>query len=191
MHDERELAKAGYWESRYQAGSAGASSGSTTQSMGMLARFSARPGAIADFGSGCPGGAGITPKNIVVQVPSPGIVWQHQLTQAASQQICLWVIGDSDAAWETLPLPTDFLVLLGNPPSGCMLRTNPLASGFYLTVGGGPGLGFASFDWQLPGVSSYVGFSFYTQWFVLDPAAPNGVLTATQGVHSIVAPVGG
>ena len=60
----------------------------------MITRFSARPGAVVDFGSGCVGGAGVTPRNVVVQVPSPGIVWQHQLTDAASQQICLWVIGD-------------------------------------------------------------------------------------------------
>jgi hypothetical protein len=175
----------------YQAGSAGAVAGQTAQGVGMVARFSARRGAIVDFGVGCPGGGGFVPKNTVVQVPSPGIVWQHQLSQAASQQICLWVIGDSTTAVDGLPLPLDFTALLGYAPSGCLLRTNVLASGFYVTVGGGPGLGFAAFDWQLPGVSSYVGFSFFTQWFVLDPLSPSGVLTATQGVHSIVAPVGG
>ena len=90
-----------------------------------------------------------------------------------------------------IPLPLDFPAVLGFGTTGCMLRTNILASGFYITVGGAPGSGFASFDWQLAPVTSYVGESFYTQWFVLDPLAPNGVMTATQGVHSIVAPVGG
>jgi len=175
----------------YQAGLPGAASGQTTQGMGMLTRFSARPGAVVDFGAGCPGGGGFVPKNTVVQVPSPAIVWQHQLSQAPSQEIALWVIGDSRTVVDGLPLPLDFVQLLGGGPSGCMLRTNVLASGFYITVGGGPGLGFASFDWPLPPVSSYVGLSFYTQWFVLDALSPNGVLIATQGVHSIVAPVGG
>ncbi|MBX3465162.1 MAG: hypothetical protein KF830_18500 [Planctomycetes bacterium] len=175
----------------YQAGSPGATSGLTQQGVGMVARFTARPGAVVDFGAGCVGGGGVAPRNVVVQVPSPGIVWQHQLTQAASQEICLWVIGDDRTQVDGVPLPLDFTQLLGYPPSGCLLRTNILSSGFYITVGGGPGQGFASFDWQLPGVSSYVGFSFFTQWFVLDPLSPNGVLTATQGVHSIVAPIGG
>ena len=175
----------------YQGGSAGATTGLTAQGIGMITRFTARPGVLLDFGAGCAGGGGFVPKNTVVQIPSPGILWTHELSNAASQQICLWTIGDSRTMWDTIPLPTDFSSLLGYPPSGCMLRTNPLSSGFYLTVGGGPGGGFASFSWQLPGVTSYVGLSFYTQWFVLDPLSPNGVLTATQGVHCIVAPVGG
>lgn len=174
----------------YQAGSAGAPSGQTTAGMGMLVRFSARPGAVVDFGTGCPGGGGVVPKNIVVQVPSPAIVWQHQLTQAPSQELALWLIGDSNTAVDGVPLPLDFVALLGGGISGCMLRTNILASGFYITVGGSPGNGVASFDWQLPPVSSYVGLSFYTQWFALDALSPSGMV-ATQGVHSIVAPVGG
>lgn len=169
----------------YQSGSAGAPTGTTQQGVGMVTRFTARPGAVVDFGSGCAGAFGVVPKNRVVQVPSPGIVWSHELSQAASQQVALWVIGDDNSA------SIDFLQLLGGPASGCMLRTNVLASGFYITVGGGPGQGFTSFDWQLAPVTSYVGLSFFTQWFCLDPASPNGVLSTTQGVHSIVAPVGG
>ena len=175
----------------YQAGSTAATSGQAQFGVGLVTRFTARPGAIVDFGSGCVGGGGITPKNVVVQIPEPGIVWSHQLQDAASQQVALWVIGNDRTQVDGIPLPLDFPAALGVGTTGCFLRTNILASGFYLTVGGGPGTGFASFDWQLPPVSSYVGDSFFTQWFVLDPFSPNGVMTTTQGVHSIVAPVGG
>jgi hypothetical protein len=137
------------------------------------------------------GGGGVVPRNIVLQIPSPGILWQHQITGTASQQYTMWVVGNSTTLWETIPLPTDFAVILGNPPSGCFLRTNPLAFQIVQTVGGGPGLGAAQFDWQLPPVTSYVGLSLYTQWLGLDPASPNGFMNATQGVQSIVAPVGG
>lgn len=175
----------------YQAGSAGAPSGQVQQGIGLIVRFTARPGAVVDFGSGCMGGGGVVPRNIVLQVPSPAILWQHQIVGTASQQYTMWVIGNDTTLWETTPLPTDFAVLLGNPPSGCFLRTNVLAFQILQTVGGGPGLGAAQFDWQLPPVSSYVGFTFYTQWLGLDPASPNGFMNATQGVQSIVAPVGG
>lgn len=175
----------------YQAGSAGAASGVVQQGIGMLARFSARPGVVLDFGTGCVGGGGVTPRNIVLQVPSPGILWQHQIVGTASQQYTMWVIGNSTTLWETLPLPTDFAVLLGNPPSGCLLRTNPFFFQIVQTVGGGPGLGAAQFDLPLPPIGSYIGSSLYTQWLGLDPDSPNGFMNATQGVHSIVAPVGG
>lgn len=172
----------------YQAGSTGAATGTVASNTGMLTRFTARPGALVDFGAGCVGGGGFTPKNVILEVPQPGILWTHQLTQAAPQQLALWVIGADRNMIDGIPLPIDFPQLLGTGPSGCMLRTNIIVSGFHVTVGGAPGAGFATFSWQLPPIGNYVGDHWYSQWFVLDPICPNGLLTATQGIESIVAP---
>ena len=81
--------------------------------------------------------------------------------------------------------------MLGFAPNGCMLLQNAVASVWSTTVGAGAGSGIATISVQLPAVTSYVGMSLYTQWFVLDPNAPNGLMSATEGGWSIVAPVGG
>lgn len=172
----------------YQGGSPGATSGATQQGVGLITRFTAQQGVLLDFGTGCPGGGGFVPQNKILQIMRPGINWGHQLTNAGSQQIALWIMGPSNTLWDPLPLPVDLTLLLGNPASGCLLRTGPIWSGAYVTVGGGPGGGTASFTWQLPAVGSYVGLSFYTQWIVFDPLAPNGQLSVTQGIRAICAP---
>lgn len=175
----------------YQGGSPAATNGQVTQAMGLTTRFTARPGVLLEYGTGCAGGGGVAPKNKVLQVMSPGISWGHELSQAGSSQIALWIMGTSDTNFSGIPLPVDLSLLLGGPASPCMLRTDPTWMNAFITVGGGPGAGFAQFSWQLPGVASYVGLSFYTQWIVFDPLAPNGQLTTTQGVRCICAPVGG
>ena len=45
----------------------------------------------------------------------------------------------------------------------------------------------ARLPFPLPGQSSYVGASFYSQWIVLDPGASNGVLAVSNGMRHIVA----
>jgi len=44
---------------------------------------------------------------------------------------------------------------------------------------------------QLPAMTFYIGISLYTQWLIADPLAPNQMMSATPGMWSIVAPVGG
>ena len=175
----------------YLGGSTTGTLGTSQQGVGLITRFTARPGVLLDFGAGCPGGGGVVPVNTVQQIMSPGINWGHQLTNAGSQQIALWVMGTSTTAWDTIPLPVDLALFWGLPPSGCMLRTDPIWTGAYATVGGGPGTGAVQFNWQLPAITSYVGLSFYTQWIVFDEFAPNGLLSTTQGVRCICAPLGG
>jgi hypothetical protein len=75
--------------------------------------------------------------------------------------------------------------------AGCVLLTNPVANLFATTVGGGAGAGIASISVPLPPVTSYIGMSVYTQWFVADPLSVNGVLSASAGLWTRVAPVGG
>jgi hypothetical protein len=160
--------------------------------MGLLTRFTARPGITMDYGVGCAGEGGFVPKNRAVQIPSPGILWTHEVTNAPSGVFAALVIGTSNTLLGgVVPLPTDVNVLFGLPPSGCNLLTDSMILQGAVTVGGGAGSGFGKYDWQLAPVSSYVGVSVFTQWVVFDPLSPNGFATTSQGVHSIVAPVGG
>ena len=170
----------------YAANNSNANSGLVQQGVGMLARFRARPGMMQEFGSGCPGQGNIIPK-ATANLAWPGIVWNHQLTMAASQRTAFWVFGDT----RTAPYPLDLTQLLGLPPSGCMLLTNPVNAIPVVTVGGGAGSGVATLPIMLPAVGSYIGASFYTQWVVFDPLAMNSALAVTPGLWTIVAPVGG
>ncbi len=172
----------------YQAGQPGAPSGQVQGGVGMIARFTARPGMVLPQGIGCPGEGGFVPVASVQQVPSPGIVWTHQLTNAASQRPVLWAIGGPPLA-----PPIDLTLLLGLPPSNCFLNIGDplLATVAFTTVGGGAGGGLVTFPLQLPPVGTYIGVSLYTQWLVLDPLAPSGIFAVSPGLWSIVAPVGG
>jgi hypothetical protein len=182
------LAATGQTARLYAGGSVGATSGTTLQGVGMVGRFQARPGAVVGFGpAGCAGEGGFVPVASVVQVPSPGITWTHNLTQAASQRACLWIIGDSNTA----PFPVDLVNLLYGVPSTCFLTNNFVSTVAVMSVGGGAGAGFATVPIALPATTSYVGVSVYTQWLVIDPLAPVGGLSMSNSHRSIVAPVGG
>lgn len=178
----------------YQAGSAGATSGQAQQGVGLVTRFTARPGVVLDYGYGCAGEGGFVPLNSSVNIPWPGIFWNLQLSRASSQRLCMMVLGASNTATSSNPpisLPTDLGTLIGMGPLNCSLLADPFVTFWATTVGGGPGAGVATIPIAMPTVTSYVGLSLYTQFFVADPLAPNGVLSASQGVWAIVAPVGG
>jgi hypothetical protein len=174
--------------SRIYAGtSVGATNGTVQQGVGMLTRFTTRPGAIVDYGTGCAGEAGFVPRGEVLDMPSPGMVWNHRVAAAASQRVAIWTIGDTN----TSPLQWDLTQILGLPPSGCLLRNNVVNTFTTTTVGGGAGGGIATLTLQLPATGGFVGLSLFTQWVVFDPLAANGVLSITNGTWSIVAPIGG
>jgi hypothetical protein len=176
----------------YQANNALATTGVTQQGVGMVTRFTARPGSNVAFGAGCPGNGGLVPLSSVLQIAQPGINWTHQVAQAPSQALYIWVLGDNNAQIGTIPLPVDIgPLLLGMPNTGCNVYTNAVINQIGFTVGGGPGAGFASLNFPLPATTFYVGGSFFSQWLIADPLSPNGVLCATGATHSIVAPVGG
>ncbi len=178
----------------YVGGNATATVGTVQQSMGMVTRFTARPGVVIDFGAGCAGDGSFVPRNASLNIPYPGVVWNNQLTNAASQRLCLFAIGTSNTATSStppIPLPADFGTLMGSSPTGCRLLVDPAAILWSQTVGGGAGSGVATIHLQMPAVTWYIGLSLFTQWVVADPNTANGVLSVSQGVWSIVAPVGG
>ena len=175
----------------YQAGNPFALSGQVQQSMGMITQFRGRAGAVLQYGTGCPGEGGFVPENTVLQLPWPAITWSHRITKAASQRSCIWMIGDSNTMNGGVSLPIDLGTMFGRPPTGCLLLQNALVTLWTTSIGGGPGAGMATVSVNLPLVTGSAGTAFYTQWFVLDPHAPNGFLSATEGEWSIVAPYGG
>jgi hypothetical protein len=175
----------------YAAGSPNAVNGTPQQWVGMVTRFRGRDGVVLEYGTGCPGEGGFVPNNEVLNLPWPGIAWSHRVAGAASQRFCLWMIGDNRQSAGTVALPVDIGAYLGGWTTGCMLRQNAVATLGAMTVGSGPGAGIATVTLNLPPVTSYIGWSLYTQWFVLDPNAPSGLLSATEAAWTIVAPIGG
>ncbi|MCB9878845.1 MAG: hypothetical protein H6835_14720 [Planctomycetes bacterium] len=172
----------------YASGSPGATTGTVGQGIGLITRFSARPGVNLPLGAGCMAEGAIVPGANVLEVPSPGITWHHQIFDAPSQRPAFLVLGDQDLS----ATPIDLLPLFGLPSSPCVLYTFPAnVVGPVMTVGGGPGAGIGSLAISLPGVTSYVGASFYSQWVVFDPFSLTGLLATTPATWSIVAPVGG
>jgi hypothetical protein len=168
----------------YQSGTVGAPTGTVLQGVGMLTRFSARPGVVLPFGTGCPGEGNFVPVASVQQIPSPAIVWTHQLASAASQRLALWTIGDQNTPFDPLPL-------FGFPASSCLVTNNVVNLIPVMTVGGGAGGGIATLPLQLPPTTGYVGATLFTQWVVFDPLAPNTLMSVSNSHRSIVAPLGG
>jgi hypothetical protein len=174
----------------YALGNANATAATTVQSnWGLFARFTMRPGVNLPFGSGCPGEGNFVPTTSTSQLAWPGIGWNHQLSNASSQRLAIWVLGLSRTQWGPAALPLDLGPVIG--AQGCTLLASPDLFLLTQTVGGGAGAGIANISLQLPPVTVYIGKSLFTQWLVLDPLANNGVGAASAGIWSIVAPIGG
>jgi hypothetical protein len=171
----------------YAANNANATSGSPLLSSGLFTNFTARPGVVLPFGNGCPGSFFVTPVASVSGIPQPASAWQHQVGQAAPQQLALLALGLSNTTSGLGPLPFDLGPVIG--ANGCFLLVDPFATTFANTVGG-PSAGIASIVIQIPPFNGFVGTSIYSQWFVADPGAVNGVLSATGGIWSIVKAIG-
>ena len=157
---------------------------------GLFTRFTLRPGTMLPYGTGCPGAGGFVPTATAAPLAQPGVVWTHTVSNAASQRWAMLILGESRTMWGTTPLPLDLGTTFVNAP-GCDLLANPLFTAFTMTVGGGPGAGIGNLNISIPPISNFVGLSFYSQWFVDDPLSRSGVLSATDGLWHIVAPVGG
>lgn len=176
----------------YAGGNASAVSGNLVLNQGLFVRFDTRSGAKVPFGNGCRGINFVTPTADTLQLPQPGGIWTHQLSNAAAQTIAIFALGTSKTQWVdangTAALPLDLGPLLN--AAGCYLLVSPEIMFSLFTVGG-PGTAGATLSLQVPPLSEFVGASFYSQWFVLDQSAVNGVMSGTAGLWSIVTPIGG
>ena len=176
----------------YAGGNPAANTGTLVQNQGLFIRFNTRPGAKLAFGNGCRGVNNVMPTADTLQLPSPGAIWTHQLSNAAAQTIAVFALGPSRTQWVT-PNGTAALTLDLGPllnAFGCSLFVSPDIQFSLFTVGG-PGTAGATLSLQVPPLSEFIGVSLYSQWFVLDSAALNGAMSGTAALWSIVTPVGG
>lgn len=176
----------------YAGGNASAVSGNLVLNQGLFLTFNTRQGAKVSFGNGCRGINFVTPTADTLQLAQPGGIWTHQLSNAAAQTIAIFALGTSRTQWVdangTAALPLDLGPLLN--AAGCNLFVSPEIMFSLFTVGG-PGTAGATLSLQVPPLSEFVGVSLYSQWFVLDQSAVNGVMSATAPLWSIVTPIGG
>lgn len=176
----------------YAGNNASATGGTLSNGQGLFLRFALREGAQIPFGNGCRSGNFVTPVASTQQIPSPGATWTHQISNAAAQTLAGLVIGSSRTVWAApggaLALPLDLGPLLNAP--GCYLLTDPAVTLWVFTVGS-PGAASATLPLSMPPTTELIGASLFSQWVVLDPSAINGTMSATAGIWSIVAPLGG
>lgn len=176
----------------FQGNNASAASGNLVNGQGLFLRFTLRTGAKVHFGNGCRGINFITPTCDTTTLGIPGNPWTHRVDNAAAQTFAIFALGASRTVWNdpngAIPLPLDLANVLSAP--GCFLLTSPDITLFLPTIGG-PGTASATAVLQVPPLTEFVGVSIFTQWFVFDGAAVNGVLSSTDGLWSVLAPVGG
>lgn len=124
------------------------------------------PSGFTTFGAGCPGSLGLPA--LLTQVTVPALLGSaYQLTIANTPQnaLVLVITGFSDTWWNTTPLPLE-LTALGMPD--CHLHVSADLTNVVLATGTS-----ATFQMQLPSNAAFLGFAFYNQALVLDPAAGN------------------
>ena len=154
---------------------------------GLTMRFSYETAITWPYGQGCAGEGNFVPLHGAdCGLPIPGnSAYGLTLSAAASQRNAAVSAGFSDTTWGPLSLPYD-LGVIGAP--GCAVLAEPIATVMAATVGGGPGSGIARLPFPLPPTTNYLGVPFYTQFIVLDPAGPNGLLATSNAVKHIPGP---
>ncbi len=176
----------------YAGGNASAATGTVASGQGLFMVFRTRQGGQVAFGSGCPGRNSTTPIGTTTTLATPGQPWTHVLSSAAAQRFCALALGGSRTQWitggNTIPLPLAFNGINGG--FGCNLLVAPDLV-FYATTVGSGSAGTASIFLAVPPLPTFVGLHVFTQWVIDDPAANNGIMSATAGLWSIITPVGG
>lgn len=129
----------------------------------------------APFGTGCATSVG-TPSLTPGNTPVLGTAHQLNLAGAPIGSFGVFVTGLSNESWTLGDLPAD-LTLFGY--AGCGLEVSPDASVFAVF-----GNGTGSQNLNLPSATAFLDMGLFTQCFVLDGAAPNGVGGASNAVHS-------
>lgn len=115
--------------------------------------------------------------------PVPGnINYEMRLDDVPGSRQAVFFMGLSDQTWGMTPLPFA-LGVIGAP--NCNMLAEFIASAQTVTVGGGAGAASVRLPFPMPGNTGFVGTEFYSQWLVLDPNAPNGVLSMSNGVRHI------
>ena len=119
------------------------------------------------FGQGCAGSGGFVP--VIGSSNAPAINTNNftlELNDALGPSLGLFLVDTSNTAWAGGPLP----YALGG---GCNLLVGGAVLLFHLINTNGAGTGSAGQIFPIPNDPGFGGLTFYAQWGVLDPAAPN------------------
>jgi hypothetical protein len=130
------------------------------------------------FGSGCAGAAGV-PSLTGVALPQLGTTCTVQVDNLHPQaSIAMMAVGLSRQQWPLGNLP---MLLTGFGMPGCRAYT----STDVLTVIGASG-GSATWNWNVPNWSGYLGTPFHLQALSIDPAANTAGLTVSNAATIVV-----
>ncbi len=128
----------------------------------------------APFGRGCATSAGV-PVLSPTNRPVLGNLYQLDLTGAPTSSFGVFMHGLSNSTWALGDLPADLGPFgLG----GCGLEVSPDASVFVVFPNGS-----GSQSLSMPASTAFLDIAIFSQAFVLDVAAPNGVGGASNAVH--------
>lgn len=147
--------------------------------IGLVTEFDYIDGVTVSYGAGCPGTGNVTPvagTSGGLPVP-PNPAWAQTISGGAPSVPAVWIAGGSRTMWGTVPLPVELTVLNA---FACFLHTDVITMIPSNTTAAGVGI----LSVPIPGVTLR-GKKFYSQWFLLDLGAPNGVLSGTQALWHI------
>jgi hypothetical protein len=127
------------------------------------------------FGEGCPTSAGTRPQIGATGFASVGSGFSINLYGAIPQSLLVFSFGASrDLGAGAVPLPVE-LPTVGVPAPHCYILVDPAST----LVQFANNLGLSSLTLNVPFLPSLRASTFYTQWFVFDPAAPGGLVTSS------------
>lgn len=128
------------------------------------------------YGQGCAGSGGFVP--VIGSSNAPAINspnFQIEMHDAYAPALAVVLVDFQNAVWAGGTLPWAF-------GGGCSLLTGSGASQFTVMPMVGAGTGVAIAPFPIGNDPGYTGLTFFTQWGVLDPAAPNPFgFTTTAG----------
>jgi hypothetical protein len=119
------------------------------------------------FGQGCAGSGGFVP--VIGSSNTPRVNSNNftiELNDAFGPSLGVFLVDQSNTVWAGGALP----FALGG---GCNLLVGGAVSLFRLITTNGPGTGSLGQVFPVPANPAFGGLTFYAQWGVLDPAAPN------------------
>lgn len=115
------------------------------------------------YGAGCQGAAGV-PRLSWFGTPMAGTSFNVLLDRAPASTVAALIVGDSNTAYNGLPLPLSLQSLGAGNCSLLSSVTATFTSGVDVT-------GQAVMTLAIPANPALAGFPFYSQWFCLDLAA--------------------
>jgi VCBS repeat protein/FG-GAP repeat protein len=133
---------------------------------GKVYVLSGAPAGVVAFGQGCPSPPGVVPRIGATKPPRVGTTFKVNLSRVSANLPVLLLLGFSNAAWWTVPLPLD-LTFAGLP--GCALLVSPDHVVALTSEALGTGDGRVVAPLGIPPDGSLVGAAFYAQWYAVDP----------------------